>query len=51
MRGGIVLWLQPTNGIRSYDFTDSAQVKKTILEEPADFEKVPKPILGALRAL
>jgi hypothetical protein len=36
--------------VRSYDFTDSAQVKETTFEEPANLDKVPKPILDALRA-
>ena len=36
--------------VRKYDFTTPAQVKETTLEEPANLEKVPKPILDALRA-
>jgi hypothetical protein len=54
MRGGTVLWVQRIvktgSGLRSYDFTNPAQVKETSLEEPADLGKVPKPILDALRA-
>src|SRR5207302_5633103 len=50
MRGGTVLWVRQKSGIRSYDFTNPAQVKETTLEEPASLEKVPKPILDALRA-
>jgi len=50
VRGGAVLWLQQKGGIRSYDFTNPAQVKETTLKEPADLESVPKPILDALRA-
>ena len=50
MRGGTVLWVQQKSGIRSYDFTNPAQVKETNLEEPANLEKVPKPILDVLRA-
>jgi hypothetical protein len=50
MRGGTVLWVQQKSGLRSYDFTNPAQVKETTLEEPADLDKVPKPILDALRA-
>jgi hypothetical protein len=50
MRGGTVLWVQQKSGIRSYDFTNPAQVKETTLEEPVNLEKVPKPILDALRA-
>lgn len=50
VRGGTVLWLQQKSGIRSYDFTNSAQVKETSLDAPADLEKVPGPIKDALRA-
>ena len=44
------MWVQQKSGIRGYDFTNFAQVKETTLEEPANIEKVPKPILDALRA-
>jgi len=36
--------------VRSYDFTNPAEVKETSLEQPANLEKVPKSILEALRA-
>ena len=50
MRGGTVLWVLQKGNVRSYDYTDPAQVKETTLEEPANVDKVPKPILDALRA-
>jgi hypothetical protein len=50
MRGGTMLWVQQKGGIRSYDFSNPAQVKETLLEEPAHLEKVPKPIRDALPA-
>jgi beta-lactamase regulating signal transducer with metallopeptidase domain len=50
VRGGNVLWVQQKGRVLSYDFTDPAQVRETTLEEPATLEKVPKPILDALRA-
>jgi hypothetical protein len=50
VRGAGVLWVQQKSGIHSYDFTNPAQVKETTLEEPANLEKVPKPVLDALRA-
>jgi beta-lactamase regulating signal transducer with metallopeptidase domain len=50
MRGGTMLWVQQKSDLRSYDFTDPAQVKETSVEELADLEKVPKPIRDALRA-
>ena len=37
--------------IRSYDFTNLAEVKETILGDPASLEKVPKPILDVLPAV
>jgi hypothetical protein len=49
-RGSTVLWVMQKGTIRSYDFTDPARVTETTLEEPASVEKVPKPILDALRA-
>ncbi|MEX0641105.1 MAG: hypothetical protein WD468_00310 [Pirellulales bacterium] len=49
-RGATVLWVLQKGSIGSYDFTNPAQVKETTLEETADVEKVPKPILDALRA-
>jgi beta-lactamase regulating signal transducer with metallopeptidase domain len=50
VRGTTVLWVLQKGSVRSYDFTNSAQVKETTLEEPANLDKVPKPILDALRA-
>ncbi|MEX2286164.1 MAG: M56 family metallopeptidase [Planctomycetaceae bacterium] len=50
VRGGTVLWVLQKGNVRSYDFTNPAQVKETTLEERANLEKVPKPILDALRA-
>lgn len=50
VRGGTILWVQQTSGIRSYDFTLPAEVKEATLDEPAEVEKVPRPILDALRA-
>jgi hypothetical protein len=49
-RGATVLWVLQIGNVRSYDFTNPAQVKETTLEEPANFDKVPRPILDALRA-
>ncbi|HEV3083679.1 MAG TPA: hypothetical protein VGY66_28115, partial [Gemmataceae bacterium] len=49
-RGATVLWVLQKGNVRSYDFTNPAQVKETTLEEPANFDKVPRPILDALRA-
>jgi hypothetical protein len=49
--GGGVLWIKQEGMIRSYDFTNPAEVKETILGEPANLEKVPKPILDALPAV
>ena len=37
--------------IRSYDFSNPAQVKETTLREPTDIEEVPKRILDALPAM
>jgi beta-lactamase regulating signal transducer with metallopeptidase domain len=45
-----VLWVKQNGNMRSYDFTNPAQVKETTLKEPAHFEQVPRPILGALGA-
>ncbi|MDB5355155.1 MAG: hypothetical protein JWN24_1608 [Phycisphaerales bacterium] len=50
MRGGTVIWVMQRGNVRSYDFTNQPQVKETTLEDPASFDKVPKPILDALRA-
>jgi hypothetical protein len=48
MRDATVLWvLQKKGTVRSYDFTKPAEVKETQVE-PADFDKVPRPILDAL---
>lgn len=49
MRGGTVLWVLQKGIVRSYDFTNPAQVKETQFVE-SEFNKVPKPILEALRA-
>jgi hypothetical protein len=48
--GATVLWLQQKGAVRSYDFTNQPQVKETQFTEPAHLDKVPKPILDALRA-
>jgi len=45
-----VLWVTQNGNMRSYDFTNPAQVKETTLKEPAHFEQVPRPILDALGA-
>jgi hypothetical protein len=45
VRGATVLWVLQKGNVRSYDFTNPAQVKETTLQEPADLDKVPKPIL------
>ena len=45
-----VLWVRQKGSVRSYDFTNPAQVKESTLEDPANLEKVPRPILDALRA-
>jgi hypothetical protein len=47
-RGAGVLWIKQKGLVRSYDFTDPAQVKETTFRDPADLAKVPKPILDAL---
>jgi hypothetical protein len=50
VRSSTVLWVLQKGNVRSYDFTNPAQVKETTLEDPANLERVPKPILDALRA-
>jgi BlaR1 peptidase M56/Protein of unknown function (DUF1549)/WD40-like Beta Propeller Repeat len=50
VRGGTVLWVRQKSGIRNYDFSNPAQVRETTIEEPANLEKMPKPILDALSA-
>ncbi len=50
VRDGNSLWVQQKSGIRSYDFSNPTEVKETALEEPAVLEKVPQPVLDALRA-
>lgn len=50
MRGGKVLWVRQKGDLRAYDFANPAQVKETTIEEPANLEKVPKPIRDALHA-
>ena len=49
-RGSNVLWVLREGSVRSYDFSNPAEVKETTLEGPAITEKVPGPILDALRA-
>ena len=51
VRGFSVLWVLQKGTVRSYDFTNPAEVKETTLEQPANREKVPKSILDALRAM
>jgi hypothetical protein len=46
-----VLWVKQHGTMRSYDFTNPAQVKETTLKEPAIVEQVPRPILDALGAV
>ena len=50
VRDTTVLWVLQKGAIRSYDFTNPAEVKETTVEEPAKPEKVPQAILDALRA-
>jgi hypothetical protein len=50
VRGETVLWVMQKGIVRSYDFTNPAEVKETPLEEPVYPDKVPKPILEAFRA-
>ncbi len=47
-RGAGVLWVKQKGIIRSYDFTNRAEVKETTFKEPTDLENVPKRILDAL---
>ena len=49
IRGGTMLWVQTKGSLHSYDFTNPKQVQETILDEPANLDIVPKPILDALR--
>jgi len=49
VRGETVLWVTQKGSVRSYDFTNPADVKETTLQEP-DFDKVPKPIVDAFKA-
>jgi hypothetical protein len=51
IRGSSVLWVMQKGSVRNFDFTNPAEVKQTTLEQPANLEKVPGPIRGALRAL
>ena len=51
VRGGTVLWVQQQGNLRSYDFTNPAEVKETTIQEPANLDRVPKPILEALRGV
>lgn len=50
VRGGSVLWVTQKGNVRSCDFSNPAQVKETMFEEPANLARVPQPILNALRA-
>jgi hypothetical protein len=50
LRGSNVLWVLQKGNVRSYDFTNPAEVKETNREQPANFDQVPKSILDALRA-
>jgi hypothetical protein len=45
-----VLWLTEKDAFHRYDFTSPAQVKTATFEKPANADKVPPPILDALRA-
>ncbi len=47
-RGAGVLWIKQKGLVRSYDFTDPAEVKETTFKKPTDLEKVPKRILDVL---
>jgi hypothetical protein len=49
-RGTTVLWLTEKDAFHRYDFTSPAQVKTATFEKPANADKVPPPILDALRA-
>lgn len=49
VRGTTVLWVLQKGNVRSYDFTNPAQVKETTFDEPVNFDQVPQPILDALR--
>ncbi|MDB5391264.1 MAG: hypothetical protein JWM11_6910, partial [Planctomycetaceae bacterium] len=50
-RGSNVLWVLQKGNVRSYDFTNPAQVKETTLEEPVNLEQVPMSILSSMRAI
>ena len=45
-----MLWVAQKGLVRKYEFANPAQETETTLEEPANLDKVPKPILDALRA-
>lgn len=49
-RGQTTLWVQQAAGVRSYDFSNPAEVKQTDIA-PADLDKVPADIRAALQAL
>jgi hypothetical protein len=49
VRGEKVLWVFEKGAVRSYDITNPAQVKEASFGA-AELEKVPKPILDAMRA-
>ncbi|MBC8873010.1 MAG: hypothetical protein H8E44_26550 [Planctomycetes bacterium] len=48
-RGSTMLWVAEKGVLRSYDFTNPANVKETRIE-PADITNVPEPLREALRA-
>src|SRR6185503_19688485 len=50
VRDGNELWVLQKGTVRSYDFTNPAEVKETAFEGLTRFDKVPKPIVDALRA-
>ena len=50
VRGSTVLWVLQKGNLRSYDYTNPAQVKETTLDQPANLGPAPELILDALRA-
>jgi beta-lactamase regulating signal transducer with metallopeptidase domain len=51
VRGTSVLWVRQKGTVRSYDFTNPAQVKETTLEGPSIEKEVPMSILDAIPAI
>jgi hypothetical protein len=47
-RGMAGLWVYQHGKIRSYDFTNPAQVKEATFERPASLDQVPRPIREVL---